>query len=256
MRTPLLEVSGVSVRFDGLTANDEVDLTVGDGEVAALIGPNGAGKTTLFNVITGSQRPTSGSVCFGDQDVSGCSRVARSRLGMARTYQNLSLVPTLSALDNVTIGLGKFRTAGLVASMLCLPRARRQDAEIRRLARRALDFVGLDSDLPAADLPYGDRRRLEVARALAQAPRLLLLDEPSAGMDPAETADLGRTLRRACVELGVAILVVEHDMTFVRALAHNTTVLEFGRVIASGPTDAVLATPEVAAAYLGTRASM
>ena len=249
----LLRVSDVSVRFDGLMANDSVDLEVRRGEVTALIGPNGAGKTTLFNVITGAQRPTSGNVWFNGRDITGLNRVARARLGIARTYQNLSLVSDLSALDNVTIGLGQFRQAGPLSSMLALPRARRQDRNIRRLAARALAFVGLDPGTEAGDLPYGDRRRLELARALVQAPRLLLLDEPSAGMDAAETAELAGLIRKSSEHLGVTVLVVEHDMSFVRELAQRTTVLEFGRVIARGTTSKVLRNPTVIAAYLGTR---
>ena len=254
---PVLEVKEVTVRFGGLTANDAVSLEVGEASVAALIGPNGAGKTTLFNVITGAQAPTSGTVVFNGRDVTELDRIGRARLGMARTFQNLSLVPSLSLLDNATVGLGRFRRRGMVSSMLWLPAARRQDRQIRAIAREALRFVGLDarSESPTLDLPYGDRRRLELARALALQPRLLLLDEPSAGMGPSETADLARTIRRARDELGLSVLVVEHDMSFVRTLAEHTTVLEFGRVIASGPTAETLADPKVAEAYLGTTES-
>jgi ABC-type branched-subunit amino acid transport system ATPase component len=253
----MLQVRTVTVRFGGLVANDAIDLTVGRGEIAALIGPNGAGKTTLFNVITGAQAPTSGTVWLDGGDVTASSRAQRARLGMARTFQNLSLVPTLDARDTVTVGLGRFRTAGLVSSMLRLPRAVQQDARIRDVATSALDFVGLGDRgrRITNDLPYGDRRRLELARALALSPRMLLLDEPSAGMGPAETRELAAVIRRARDELGVTVLVVEHDMSFVRGLAELTTVLEFGRVIASGPTPDVLADPAVAAAYLGTRES-
>ena len=253
--TALLEVSDVTVRFGGLVANDGVELSVEAGEIAGLIGPNGAGKTTLFNVITGAQEPTSGRVWFDGDDVTGMGRLERARLGMARTFQNLSLVPALTVEDNATIGAGRFRRSGLLGSMLALPAARRQDARIRRVTDAALDFVGLADarSRRTSDLPYGDRRRLELARALALAPKLLLLDEPSAGMGPAETAELARTIRRARDELGVSVLVVEHDMSFVRTLAERTTVLEFGAVIAAGPTSAVLADERVATAYLGTR---
>lgn len=251
----LLKVHEVTVRFGGLVANDAVNLEVMPGEIAALIGPNGAGKTTLFNVITGAQPPTSGSVRFGDSDITSLDRAARARLGMARTFQNLSLVPSLSVLDNATVGLGRFRWAGLVSSMLSLPRAVHQDRMIREIAKGALEFVGMGSALTkmTGDLPYGDRRRLELARALALQPRMLLLDEPSAGMGPTETADLANTIRRARDELGVTVLLVEHDMSFVRTLAEHCTVLEFGRVIASGVTQEVLEDQRVAEAYLGTR---
>lgn len=253
----LLECNEVTVRFGGLVANDAVDLSVGRGDIAALIGPNGAGKTTLFNVITGAQLPTSGSVHFDGEDVTVAGPIQRARRGMSRTFQNLSLVPSLSVLDNVTVGLGRFRKAGLISSMLRLPRAVRQDRLIREAAMGALAFVGMErlAGQPTGDLPYGDRRRLEIARALALMPKLLLLDEPSAGMGPAETAELAETIRRARDDLNVTVLVVEHDMSFVRTLAEHTTVLEFGRIIAAGNTEEVLASPAVAEAYLGTTGS-
>ncbi len=255
---PLLHVRSVMVRFGGLVANNDVEMHVGEGEIAALIGPNGAGKTTLFNVITGAQAPTRGRVDFGGEDITDLKPVARARLGMGRTFQNLSLASGLSVLDNATVGAGRFRTAGLVRSMLQTGVARRQDREIRAIAARALQFVGLGHafDRSAGDLAYGDRRRLELARALTLAPRLLLLDEPSAGMDPSETADLAQVIRRARDELGISVLVVEHDMSFVRTLAERTTVLEFGQVIASGRTAEVLEDPRVADAYLGSRAKV
>lgn len=250
----LLEVRDVTVRFGGLVANDEVRLEVRSGAIAGLIGPNGAGKTTLFNVITGAQPPTLGSVLFDRHDITDASRQTRARRGMARTFQNLSLVTSLSVLDNVTLGCGRFRRSGLPAAIVRTPRLRRQDRLIRDVALGALDFVGLvaQAGRPTGDLTYGDRRRLEIARALAMEPRLLLLDEPSAGMGPRETAQLAEVIERARAELGLSVLLVEHDMSFVRALAETCTVLEFGRVLASGPTRDVLADPAVAEAYLGT----
>ena len=255
--TAILEVVGVTVRFGGLTANHGVDLTVGEAEIAALIGPNGAGKTTLFNAVTGAVVPSAGQVRFAGVDVTRLGREARARLGIARTFQNLSLVGGLSALDNATVGLGRFRRAGLVASMLALPRARRQDEQIRAIADEALTLVGLggSSARMAGDLAYVDRRRLELARALALAPRLLLLDEPSAGMGWAETAEMANVIRRVRDELGVTVLVVEHDMSFVRRLADRITVLANGAIIASGLTAEVLADDRVATVYLGTGVS-
>jgi branched-chain amino acid transport system ATP-binding protein len=249
----LLEVREVTVRFGGLVANDEVSLSVPAGSIASLIGPNGAGKTTLFNVITGAQAPTRGKVFLQGEDITGSSRRDRARRGMARTFQNLSLVTSLSVLDNVTIGCGRFRRRGLLAAIAHTSGLRRQDRLIRDVALGALDFVGLvdEASRPTADLTYGDRRRLEIARALALEPRLLLLDEPSAGMGPAETAQLAEVIERARGELGISVLLVEHDMSFVRALAETCTVLEFGRVLTAGPTAAVLADPAVAEAYLG-----
>ncbi|MDP1820569.1 MAG: ABC transporter ATP-binding protein [Acidimicrobiales bacterium] len=249
----LLEVRNVTVRFGGLVANDEINLSVPTGGVAGLIGPNGAGKTTLFNVITGAQPPTSGSVIFDGHDITADSRQKRARRGMARTFQNLSLVLSLSVLDNVTLGCGRFRRSGLMGSIVRTPGLRRQDRLVRDVALGALDFVGLlpEASRSTADLTYGDRRRLEIARALALEPRLLLLDEPSAGMGPRETAQLANVIDRARTELGLSVLLVEHDMSFVRALAESCTVLEFGRVLATGPTRAVLDDPAVAEAYLG-----
>jgi ABC-type branched-subunit amino acid transport system ATPase component len=255
--TPLLEVREVTVRFGGLVANDAVDLVVPAGGVAGLIGPNGAGKTTLFNVITGAQAPTRGRVLLSGADVTTDSRAERARRGMARTFQNLSLVPSLSLLDNVTIGCGRFRTSGLLSSIVHTSGMRRQDRLIRDVALGALDFVGLSHDAHrvTGDLTYGDRRRLEIARALALQPRLLLLDEPSAGMGPQETAQLAEVIERSRRELGLSVLLVEHDMSFVRALAETCTVLEFGRVLLTGPTAEVLDHPAVAEAYLGNVAA-
>jgi len=254
---PHLEVRGVTVRFGGVVANDDVDLEVGRGAIAGLIGPNGAGKTTLFNVITGAQPPTSGRVLLGGEDVTDLSRQERARRGMARTFQNLSLVPTLSVLDNVTLGFGRFRRAGLVRALVRSPRLRAQDREMREMGAAALEFVGLGAvtGVTTSELSYGDRRRLEIARALACDPDLLLLDEPSAGMSPVETAALADVIARAHARFGLTVFLVEHDMTFVRALASECTVIEFGRVIASGETSAVLADPRVAEAYLGTGAT-
>ena len=250
----ILRVEDVTVRFGGLVANDSVSLTVPAGGIAGLIGPNGAGKTTLFNVITGAQVPTSGRVVLSGEDITSASRQQRARAGMARTFQNLSLVTTLSVLDNVTLGFGRFRDSGILSAVVRRPRARRQDRRLRSLGMEALDFVGLadQAQRPTSDLPYGDRRRLEIARALACGPELLLLDEPSAGMSPAETDALATVILRAHEVFRVTVFLVEHDMSFVRRLTSECTVIEFGRVIAAGETATVLADPVVAEAYLGS----
>jgi len=252
----LLTLTGVSVVFGGLTAVRDVDLAVEGTEIAAVIGPNGAGKTTTFNVITGAQRPTTGRVRFAGANITAAPAVRRARLGMARTFQNLALVGSLTAAENVAIGAGRFRRTGLPGAVLRLRSTVTGDHRADEVARGALAFVGLGAaaDRPAAELSYGDRRRVELARALALRPRLLLLDEPSAGMDPVETAELAAVIRRAADELGIAVLLVEHDMTFVRALAARTTVLDFGAVVVSGPTEEVLRDERVVAAYLGTAA--
>lgn len=249
----LLEMVNVTVRFGVLTANEDVCLSVDEGEISALIGPNGAGKTTLFNVVAGVQTPTAGRVLLGGRDITNLTPQARARLGVARTFQNLSIATNLSVLENVMVGLGRFWQVGLISSMLRLPHALRQERNIRNVAMRSLAFVGLDGSATrtAGDLPYGDRRRLEVARALALGPRLLLLDEPSAGMGPSETIELAEVIGHAQREMGVSVLVVEHDMSFVRLIATSVTGMEFGRVIASGSTDEVLSDPIVVDAYLG-----
>lgn len=252
-----LAVRDITVQFGGLVANNEVTLDVPRGSISGLIGPNGAGKTTLFNVITGAQTPTSGNVLLDGAVITDAKRQERARRGMARTFQNLSLVPSLSVLDNATLGFGRFRTAGLLSAVVRRPRSTRQDRLLRDLGMEALTFVGLgdQADRPTSDLPYGDRRRLEIARALACGPKLLLLDEPSAGMSPAETDALATVISRAHATYGITVFLVEHDMSFVRALTSQCTVIEFGRVIAAGPTPDVLADPIVAEAYLGTGAT-
>jgi ABC-type branched-subunit amino acid transport system ATPase component len=196
-------------------------------------------------------------VLLSGEDITSLSRQERARRGMARTFQNLSLVPSLSVLDNVTLGFGRFRRAGLARALVRSPRLRSQDAEMRELGAAALQFVGLGDAIhvSTSELSYGDRRRLEIARALACDPDLLLLDEPSAGMSPAETAALADVIARAHERFGLTVFLVEHDMSFVRALADECTVIEFGQVIASGETAAVLADPRVAEAYLGTGAT-
>ncbi len=252
-----LSVEEVTVRFGGLVANNAVTLTVPFGGISGLIGPNGAGKTTLFNVITGAQTPTSGRVVLDGEDITSATRQQRARRGMARTFQNLSLVTSLSVLDNVTLGFGRFRDSGILSAVVRRPRSRRQDQRLRALGMEALGFVGLadQAHRPTSDLPYGDRRRLEIARALACGPELLLLDEPSAGMSPAETDALATVIARAHEVFRVTVFLVEHDMSFVRRLTSECTVIEFGRVIAAGETAEVLADPVVAEAYLGSGAT-
>lgn len=253
---PLLSIRGITVRFGGLVANDDVELDVPRGEVSAIIGPNGAGKTTLFNVITGAQRPTSGRLTFDGEDITDLPPRRRAGLGIARTFQNLALVPSLTVLENVSIGLGRFRRTGVFGALLRAPRTRAEDVMIDEVAWGALALTGLtgEADLRVDQLSYGGRRRVEFARALAMRPQFLLLDEPSAGMAEAETAEFVDALRRAVDSLDLTVLVVEHDMTFVRAIATHTAVLDFGHVLTAGPTGDVLADQRVAEAYLGSQA--
>ena len=254
MTAEALTVTDLSVRFGGLVANNAISMSLPAQSIGAVVGPNGAGKTTLFNAISGAIRPTSGRIRFGDRDITEMSASARGRLGISRTFQNLSLVEDLSAVDNVTVGLGRFRHTGLLSAMISSPRSLRTDRSIRDCARNALAFVGLAgvADRPTGHLNYGDRRRVEIARAIALAPSLLLLDEPSAGMGPSETAELAELFFATKREMGCSILVVEHDMTMVRAIAEFTVVLDNGAVISAGETAAVLADPAVATAYLGS----
>jgi branched-chain amino acid transport system ATP-binding protein len=253
---PLLSVRGITVRFGGLVANDDVVLEVPRGEVSAIIGPNGAGKTTLFNVITGAQKPTSGRLVFDGDDITDLSPRRRAGLGIARTFQNLALVPSLTVLENVSIGLGRFRRTGVFGALVRSPRTRAEDALVDEVAWGALTLTGLteEAHLRADQLSYGGRRRVEFARALAMRPRFLLLDEPSAGMAEDETAEFVDALRRAAETLDLTVLVVEHDMTFVRAITTHVVVLDFGHVLAAGPTGEVLADQRVAEAYLGSQA--
>jgi ABC-type branched-subunit amino acid transport system ATPase component len=250
----LLEVSGVTVRFGGVVANREVSITCREQAITAVIGPNGAGKSTLFDVISGARRPAAGRLFFAGQEITKAPVTARARLGIGRTFQNLSVAREMSVLDNVAIGAARFREYGAIAALLGLPRVRRSDAAIEGLARRALSVVGLEAIAawPAGSLPYGHLRRLEMARALMLAPRILLLDEPAAGMDQAETEQLAKAMSAMRDRFGITLLFVEHDLDLVRTIAEDVFVLDFGTVLASGRLEDVMTNPEVIAAYVGT----
>ena len=249
----VLAADAVTIRFGDLEANHDVSLTVRTGMVTALIGPNGAGKTTFFNVVTGAVRPTAGSLRFFGSDVGPLTPSRAARLGIIRTFQNLKVLPRLTVLENVAIGAGRGRTAGLPATLLGLPPAPARRRAARRAAEWALDFVqvGAPPSALVADLPYGIERRVEIARALAADPRVLLLDEPTAGMGPGETLEIGDLIDRVVDELGIPVFVVEHDMRVVRGFADVVHVLDQGRVIASGAPADVLADPGVVEVYLG-----
>jgi ABC-type branched-subunit amino acid transport system ATPase component len=250
----LLEVEGVTVRFGGVVANDNVSLSCREGEITALLGPNGAGKSTLFDVITGARRPGSGRVVYGGADVTALPPQERARRGIGRTFQNLALARDLSVFDNVLLGAARFRRYGAVAAMLGLPRVRRDDRRLREITDRALETLGLTAlaGVRAGTLPYGTLRRIEMARALALGPRLLMMDEPAAGLDHEETLELARAVLHIQQRWGISVLVVEHDLDFVRLVAGDAVVLDFGQVIAGGPVQQVLADPQVRRAYLGT----
>ncbi|MDQ1490784.1 MAG: branched-chain amino acid transport system ATP-binding protein [Actinomycetota bacterium] len=250
----LLGVDGVTVRFGGVVANDDVSLSCREGEITALLGPNGAGKSTLFDVVTGARRPAAGRVTYAGDDVTGLATQERARRGIGRTFQNLALARDLPVFDNVLLGAARFRTYGAVAAMLGLPRVRRDDARLREIAERALETVGLTelAGVRTGTLPYGTLRRIEIARALALGPRLLMMDEPAAGLDHEETLELARAVLHIQRQWGITVLVVEHDLDFVRLVAGHAFVLDFGQVIAGGPVEQVLADARVRAAYLGT----
>ena len=250
----LLETTGLTRCFAGLTAVDQVDLNVMEGTIHAVIGPNGAGKTTLFNLISGLVSPSGGSIYFAGADISTLPVHRRAGLGMARTFQNIRIFAAMTVLENALTGLHSRLDAGLGSVVLRLPAFRRAERAAVARARDVLELVGLAgaAEKRAATLPYGDQRRLEIARALASSPRLLLLDEPAAGMNPAET-DALKILVRRIRDAGTTVLLVEHDMGFVMDLSDRVTVLNFGRRIFEGTPAEVRQERSVIEAYLGQK---
>ncbi len=250
--TALLQTRGLTRRYAGLLAVDNVDMAVQAGGIHALIGPNGAGKTTLFNLISGLVPPSDGAVSLRGQDITALPADRRTGLGLARTFQGVRVFGAMTALENVLTGLHPRRTAGLAATILRTPHFRREERALVARAREALDLVGLSARAEArADrLATGEQRRLEIARAMAPQPALLLLDEPAAGMNPAETAALAALVRRIR-DLGTTVALVEHDMGFVMDISDAVTVLNFGRLIFQGTPTAARQAPDVLEAYLG-----
>ena len=252
----VLNLERLSLSFGGLRAISELDLAVGDDEIVSLIGPNGAGKTTVFNVITGVYKPSSGDVRFAGQSVAGQPQHIIARKGIARTFQSLRLFLNMSVIENVMAATYGHTKAMPWESVLRLPRARREEREARALSEDVLSFfgqrlAGYRWDQPAYSLSYANRRRLEIARALATGPRLLLLDEPAAGMNPAETHEITELIGRVRDERNVAILVIEHDMHVVAGCSDRVVALDHGVKIAEGGFDEVASHPAVVEAYLG-----
>jgi branched-chain amino acid transport system ATP-binding protein len=255
-RAAVLSLDQLSLSFGGLRAISELDLQVDGGEIVSLIGPNGAGKTTVFNVITGVYQPSSGDVRFAGRSITGQPPHRIARLGIARTFQSLRLFLNMSVLENVMAATYGGTSATPAESILRLPRARREEREVRALAEDVLSFfgerlAGYRWDQPAYSLSYANRRRLEIARALATRPKLLLLDEPAAGMNPAETHEVTELVGRLRDERGVAILIIEHDMHVVAGVSDRVIALDHGVKIAEGGFDAVAGHPAVIEAYLG-----
>ncbi len=252
LEQPLLDIGGLTRRYAGLVAVDGVTMQVMPGGIHAVIGPNGAGKTTLFNLVSGLVPPSAGRIRFAGQDVTGLPADRRAALGLARTFQNIRVFAAMTVLENVLTGLHARLALSLPGVVLRLPRFRAEEKRAVARARAALDLVGLadKAGQRAQALSYGDQRRLEIARAMAPEPRLVLLDEPAAGMNPAETEVLATLVRRLS-GFGATVLLVEHDMGFVMDISDTVTVLNFGRRIYEGTPQAVRQEPAVIEAYLG-----
>ena len=254
-KKPILDVRELGIDFGGLTAVDGFNLMIGRNEITGLIGPNGAGKTTVFNLLTNVYQPTRGSILIDGMPTAGKKTYQVNRMGVARTFQNIRLFKDLSVIDNVKVGLHESMKYNLVESVFRLPNYWQEEKKTTERALELLDIFHMTdlAEAKAGSLPYGAQRRLEIIRALATSPKLLLLDEPAAGMNPSETAELTETIRRIRDEFNIAVLLIEHDMSLVMGICEGIAVLNFGRIIAKGTPDEIRNNPQVIEAYLGKK---